>query len=488
MTARLCIMAALCAGLLMATAPVTAQEPDRSAPPPLGPAPELHLPAIQRFTLENGLPVVLLEKHTLPLLQVDVLVRAGSAADPEGKSGLASMTAAMMEEGAGTRNSLEFADAVDFLGASISAFAGWHSSGVSLHTPVAKIDSALSLLADAVLRPRFPAEELERQRKERLTTLAQWHDEPAEIASVLFEKTVFGDSHPYGRPSLGNEKSLRSFTVEDVKKFHGTYFHPNNATIIVVGDVTGDDIRRRLGALFGAWKPADIPPTPFPEGHQIPGVSVSVVDKPGAAQSEIIIGRVGTDRRTPDYFPLQVMNTILGGSFTSRLNQNLRETHGYTYGAGSGFDYRLHAGPFAARAAVQTAVTDKSLAEFFNELRGILSPVGSDELERAKNYLTLRYPRNFESVEEIANRLADIVVYGLPDSYFNDYAGNIRKVTHEDVERVAKQYIDPSAMCVIVVGDRKQIEAGISSLHLGPVKDLTVDDVLGPAPAVETTQ
>ncbi len=474
--------------LLLAIGPLAAQGPDRSGPPPLGPPPELHLPAIQHFTLANGLPVVLLEKHTLPLLQVEVLVRAGSAVDPAEKSGLASMTAAMMEEGAGSRNSLEFADAVDFLGASISAFAGWHSSGVSLHTPVAKIDSALSLFADAVLRPRFPADELERQRKERLTTLAQWHDEPSEIASILFQKTVFGASSPYGHPSLGDEKSLRSFTVDDVRRFHEQYFHPNNATIIVAGDVTRDDIRGRLETLFGAWKPAETPSTPFPDSRQVDSLSILLVDKPDAPQSEIIIGRLGTTRMTPDYFPLQVMNTILGGSFTSRLNQNLRETHGYTYGAGSGFDYRLHPGPFAAQAAVQTAVTDKSLTEFFRELRGILSPVSEDELERAKNYLTLRYPRNFESLEAIANRLSDLVVYGLPDSYFNEYASAIRKVSRNDVERVARQYIDPSRVCVVVVGDKKSIEKGIADLHLGPVKVLSVDEVLGPAPAVDSSR
>ncbi len=474
--------------LLVSIGRLAAQGPDRSGPPPLGPPPQLHLPAIQHFTLANGLPVVLLEKHTLPLLQVEVLVRAGSAADPADKSGLASMTAAMMEEGAGGRNALEFADAVDFLGASVSAFAGWHSSGVSLHTPVAKVDSALPLFADAVLRPRFPAEELERQRKERLTTLAQWHDEPSEIASILFQKTVFGESSPYGHPSIGNEKSLRSFTVDDVRKFHEQYFHPNNATVIVAGDVTRDDIRRRLDALFGAWKPSEVPPVPFPESRQIDSLSILLVDKPDAPQSEIIIGRLGTTRMTPDYFPLQVMNTILGGSFTSRLNQNLRETHGYTYGAASGFDYRLHAGPFSARAAVQTAVTDKSLTEFFHELRGILSPVGDDELDRAKNYLTLRYPRNFESLEAIANRLSDLVVYGLPDSYFDDYAAGIRKASAGDVGRVARKYVDPARMCVIVVGDRKTIEKGIADLKLGPVKVLTVDDVLGPAPAVGSSQ
>ncbi|MBI1804430.1 MAG: insulinase family protein [Ignavibacteriae bacterium] len=461
-----------------------AQKADRSKPPELGPAPSLQLPPIQHLKLSNGLAIVLLEKHNLPLCQAELIVRGGIAADPIEKTGLASMTADMMEQGAGSRNALELADAIDFLGASISAFAGWHTSGVILHTPVSKLDSALALFGDVALRPIFPADELERQRKERLTTLIQWHDRPGSIASVAFNKTLFGDKHPYGVPTIGNEKSIRSFMVEDLRDFHSRYFHPNNATLVVVGDVSAQTLLPKLEAAFGEWKPADAPKPSWPTAEQVKERKIYLVDKPGAAQSEIRIGRIGVGRMTEDYYALEVMNTILGGSFTSRLNQNLREQHGYAYGAGSNFDYRVLPGPFAAGAAVQTNVTDKALSEFMKELNGILAPVSDEELTRAKNYLTLGYPASFESVAQIADRLTEIIVYNLPNDYFNNYTKNILSVTKEDVERVAKKYLEPEKVAIIVVGDKKEIEKGITDLKLAPIQPLTIDEVLGPAPVV----
>jgi zinc protease len=224
-------MLGLMTGLLVA--PIQAQHPDRSKPPELGPPPTLQLPRIQHSQLSNRLPVLLLEKHEVPLLQINLLVRVGATADPPQKSGLASLAARMLTEGAGTRNALQLADAIDFLGASLSASADQHTTVVALHTPLSKLDSALTLLADVALRPQFPSEELERARKELLTTLVQWHDEPRAIASVLFNETLYGSKHPYGIPEIGNEQSLRSFTTEDLKQFHEKYFHSNNATLMV---------------------------------------------------------------------------------------------------------------------------------------------------------------------------------------------------------------------------------------------------------------
>ena len=475
----------ICLVLVSSAAIVYAQQPDRSKPPELGPPPTLKLPPIQHFKLSNGMPVVLLEKHELPLVQMELIVMAGSAMDPSKKSGLASMTAAMMEEGAGTRNSLEFADAIDFLGASISAFAGQHTSGVLLHAPLSKLDSALSLFADVAMSPRFPGEELERQRKERLTTLMQWHDEPRSIAGTLFNRVLFGTSHPYGLPAIGNEKTLRGFSVDDLKAFHDRYFHPNNAVLIVVGDVTQDAIMSKLDAAFGSWKPSAVSESTWPEVQQVQKRKVYLVDKPGAAQSEIRVGRIGVKRLTDDYYALLVMNTILGGSFTSRLNMNLREEHGYTYGANSRFDFRVLPGPFVAGAAVQTSVTDKALSEFMKELNRILEPVSDDELTRAKNYLTLRYPENFQSVAQIAGQLSDLVVYKLPDDYFDSYSQHILAVTKDDVQRVARKYLDPEKVAIVIVGDKAQVEKGIRELNLGPIQNMTVKDVLGSVPVID---
>ena len=475
--------------LLLVALPLAAQQKaDRSKPPELGPPAALRLPPIQRFSLSNGIPVVLMEKHNVPLVQVNLIVAAGSAMDPPGKSGLASLTADMMDEGAGTRNALELADAIDFLGANISTFAGMHTSGVSLYTPLSKLDQALPLMADIAMRPTFPADELERKRKERLTTLAQWHDEARVIASVLFNRTLYSSNHPYGLPTIGNEKSIRSFTTNDLKKFHASTFHAGNATLVVVGDVQPTALLPKLEAAFGSWEKKPVSKPTWPAVKQVGSRKIFLVDKPGAAQSVIRIGRIGVARTTEDYFPLLVMNTILGGSFTSRLNQNLRETNQFAYGAGSSFDMRVLPGPFLAASDVFTNVTDKALMEFMKELNNILQPVNDEELARAKNYLALGYPDNFQSVGQIAGQLGELVTYNLPDDYFNTYVQRVQAVTKADVERVAKKYLDPEKVVIVIVGDRKTIEKGVRELKLGPVEVLSIEDVLGKAPTVEPTK
>jgi predicted Zn-dependent peptidase len=393
------------------------------------------------------------------------------------------MTAAMLPAGAGRRNALELADAIEYLGARNTTGAGQHTTVIGLHTPLSKLDSALGLLADVALRPAFPAEELERQRKERLTTLTQWRSEPNAIASVLFNRTLYGSSHPYGLPTVGNEASIRSLAVADLRAFHATHFTAGNAAIIVVGNVTLAAIRARLEAHFGRWPAGTAPRSSWPEPSQVSTRTVLLVDRPGSAQSVIRIGRVGPPRSTEDYFALNVMNTILGGSFTSRLNQNLREDKGYSYGAGSVFDFRPLAGPFFAAASVQTEVTDKALAEFFRELRAIVAGVTDEEMARAKNYLALQFPQGFQSVADIAGQMQDLVTFNLPDSYFNEYITRVMQVTRADVERVARRYIDPERVAVVVVGDRARVEPGIRGLNLGPLRLLTVDEVLGTAPA-----
>lgn len=485
MMKKLCLTALVVISYLsLVISPAQAQKVDRTKPPELGPPPSLTLPAIQHLKLSNGLPVVLMEKHQVPLVQVNLLVKAGTAMEPAAQRGLASMTSAMMQEGAGSRDALAFADAVDFLGANVSVTAGMHTTTVSLFTPLSKLDSALALFADAALRPRFPAEELERNRTERLTALLQWHDEPRTIGATLFSKVLFGMNHPYGPPTMGDESTIRGFTADDLKTFHGTYFHPNNATLIVVGDVNAAMLLPKLEALFGTWKAGTLLNPVWPAATQVESRTIYLVDKPGAAQSIIRIGRLGVARTTEDFYPIVVMNTILGGSFTSRLNNNLREEHGYAYGAGSRFNFLPLPGSFLASSDVQTDVTDKALTEFMKELTNIPN-VKDDELTRAKNYVALSYPSDFQSVGAIAGRLADLVIYNLPHDYFNNYTKNILAVTKDDVVRVAKKYIDPEKIAIVVVGDTKKIEKGIADLKLGPIEHLTIEDVLGKPPAIE---
>ena len=467
--------------LLFLAAGVYAQPPDRSQVPQPGPPPELRLPDIQKRALSNGLPVWVVAQHEVPVVQVSLVVTAGGNADPSGAPGVASMTAAMLDEGAGKRSALEIADAVEHLGASLATTGSFDASAVRLWVPVERLAEALPVMADVALRPTFPPEELERLRKERLTSRLQARDDPASVASLAFPKLVFG-GHRYGTALMGTPVSVGALTPDALRAFYAAHYRPDRATLLVVGDVELEGVLRELESAFGAWKPegAAVDSPALSDAAAAKTRQVYVIDKPGAPQSQIVIGGVGVPRSTPDYFPLQVLNTLLGGSFTSRLNQNLREEHGYTYGAGSAFDMRLSAGPFLARAGVQTEVTREALREFFNELNGVLEPIPDEELARAKNFVALQFPGEFETTRNIATRLEELVVYRLPEDYFSTYVERIQGVTAADVRRVARRYITPERFTVVVVGDRKTIEAPVRALNLGPVTVMTVDEALGP--------
>src|SRR5438876_759629 len=455
-----------------ATAVAAQQAPDRSRRPQPGPPPALNLPAVQKRQLSNGLPVWTVELHEVPVAQVNLVVFSGTADDPPGKFGLASLTTAMLEEGAGSRAALEIADAVDFLGADLSAGSAIDASAVRLHVPVPRLADALPIMADVAVRPTFPKEELERLRKQRLTSLLQARDDPPTIAALTFSRVLYGKVHRYGTATSGTADTIRSFTDADLRSFYSSTFRPDNAALLVVGDVALDKTMPLIESSFGGWKAqgpaaahAQLPPVQEPAKRE-----VYLVDKPGAAQSQIRIGWIGVPRSTPDYFPIQVLNTILGGSFSSRLNLNLREKHGYAYGAGSNFDMRASAGPFSASAGVQTDKTADALKEFFNELNAILQQVPADELARAKNYAALRFPQSFETTGDISRRLEDMLVYHLPDDYFSKYVQNIQAVTAADVQRVAQKYIQPNRFIVVVAGDLKTIEPSVRALNLGAVK------------------
>jgi predicted Zn-dependent peptidase len=456
------------------------QPPDRSKPPALGPAPSLKLPPIQKRMLSNGLPVWVVEAHEVPLVQADLVVLAGSGDDPAGKFGVANLTAAMLDEGAGSRSSLQIADAVDYLGAELDTSSSSDASAVRLNVPVARLRDALPIMADVAIRPTFPPADLERLRQERLTALLQARDDPAQIIPFAFQRVVFGAMHRYGTGQVGTEATLKAFTPQDLKTFHDAMYQPSNATLIVVGDITADSVLPLLEQQFGGWKSTSaVRRTPVPMAPQLTAAQVAIVDVPKAAQSQIRIGWVGVPRATPDYFTLQVLNTILGGSFTSRLNQNLREEHGYTYGASSVFDMRLSAGAFMAAAGVQTDKTAPALQEFFKELNGIHAPISAAELTKAKNYIALSFPGEFETIGDLAAHLEALVVYKLPDDYFEHYVANIQAVTASDVQKAAATYIQPNRFAIVIVGDRSAIEADVRKLNLGPIRFLTAGQVVG---------
>jgi predicted Zn-dependent peptidase len=469
------------AALLLSLAVTAAAQdkPDRSKPPAIGPAPSLKLPAIEKQKLSNGVEVWIVEQHEVPLAQVNMIVRSGSSADPIGKYGVGSLAAAMLDEGAGKRNSLELADALEFLGANLSTTSSFDYSAIRMSVPVSKLADALPLIADVTLRPTFPAGDLDRLKKERLTALLQARDNPAALIGLAFPRVIFGPTHRYGTSANGLPPAIESFTVADLQAFYRAHYRPDNATLLVVGDVTAASIVPLLEKQFGAWKADGMKPlvADVPMAPQLKSRTVYIVDKPEAAQSQIRIGWVGVPRSTKDYAALEVLNTILGGSFTSRLNQNLREEHGYSYGASSFFDMRLSAGPFLATAGVQTDKTGPAVQEFFNELNAILSPIPPDELQKAKNYVALSYPGEFETTGDLARKLEDLVVYNLPGNTYSNFVDEVNKVTAADLQRLAAEYIQPDKMAVVIVGDRKTIEAEIRKLNLGPVSFLTIDEL-----------
>ena len=466
--------------ICLLTAAIGAQQrPDRTKAPELGPAPTLNLPPIQKKALSNGLPVWIVETHEVPLVQVNLVVLAGSGDDPAGKFGVGSLTAAMLDEGAGSRSALDIADVIEFLGATLTTTSSFDSSAVRLNVPVSRLGDALPVMADVALRPTFPQAELDRVRQERLTALLQARDDPASIAAMAFSRIVFGNTHRYGTGAAGTEATLKAFTTADLRAFHSAFYQPTNATLVVVGDVTAAAILPALEKQFGGWKAAQqVTRTAVSAAAQLERGQITIVDKPDAEQSQIRIGWVGVPRSTPDYFPLLVLNTTLGGSFTSRLNQNLRETHGYSYGASSVFDMRLGAGPFFAAAGVQTDKTAEALREFFNELNAIGKPIGAEELAKSKNYIALGFPAEFETASDLSRSLEELIVYKLPDTYFERYVANVQAVTADAVQKAAARFVQPSRFAVVVVGDRRTIEPGIRALKLGPVRVMTVEEAL----------
>jgi predicted Zn-dependent peptidase len=432
------------------------------------------------LTTSGGVPVWLIEQHEVPLAQVNLIVRAGASADRTGRFGLASLMTAMLDEGAGAKSALELADAFEFLGADIATASTFDYTAVRMGAPVHVLNEALPLMADVVLRPSFPDKELERLRTERLTSLMQARDNPAALVGYAFPRLVFGPTHRYGTPAAGLTPVIEALSVDDLKSFYRESFAGSEAILAVVGDVTAPAVMPQIERALGAWKndPARGAIAPVPAAPQLTARRVFIVDKPGAAQSQIRIGWVGVPRSTADYATLQVLNTILGGSFTSRLNQNLREKHGFSYGASSVFDMRLSAGPFFATAGVQTDKTAEAVREFFAELNGVLKPVPDAELEKAKNYVALGFPAEFETTRDLAQKLEELIVYGLPEETYRNFVGAVMKITAADVQKAAAKYIQPDKMAVVIIGDRKAIEPGVAALNLGPLRVVPIDEFM----------
>jgi zinc protease len=445
----------------------------RASPPPGGPEPVFTVPKFKRFKLKNGLEVVLEEFHDLPLGDRNLVIKSGGAANPPDLAGLADMTRRMLDEGTKTRSAPAIADELARLGAVLGGGSTWDSSNASLSVLTKNLDGGLALFSDVVAAPAFDGVEFARVRDNQLTAISRRKDSPPTVASLAFSRVLYGQKHPYGWPMTGVEASLKKMTAADCRKFYAANWRPGNAVLIVAGDVSEAALKPKLESAFKGWRGGALAarklPAPSPAS---PKTKIYLIDKADAPQSSIRVGLVGIDRRSPDYFPVMVMNMILGGGFY-RLDLNLREGKAWTYGARSMFDARKTPGPFSAGGEFVAAHSAESVGEIIKEVNGMRdADVTEAELNRARDQIVKSFPARFATRAQVAMQLAELAVYGLPDGYLTTYTNKIRAVTKDDVRRVARKYLDAGRLAIVVVGDQKTLLDPLAKIAPVEVRDL----------------
>src|SRR5467141_1581124 len=450
--------------------PVNADAEWRKDAPKPWPASALHLPVPGKFKLSNGLTVLYSGRPGLPLVAANLVLRAGSGVSPVDRPGLASMTARMLQQGTTTRSAPQIADRAADLGATLNSGAGTDTTGISTRSLSRNFPDALELLADVALHPTFPQSEIERVRSERLTAIVQEKDEPFSLAMRVLDAALYGSRHTYGYPDSGTTESTRAISCDDLEKFWRQNYFPDDAALVVTGNIKLATLKPLLEKQLGVWKPGK--PAPAAMGSpETTDSKLILVDRPGAPQTTLVCFSIGLARSTPDYAPVEVMKTDLGGLFSSRINMNLREQHGYTYGAGSFFNYHRAPGPFVAYSDVRTDVTAPATMEVFNELRRMrdtqLTPA---ELLLSKDSIARSLPGRFERGTEAAASFAELFTYDLPLDYYSNLPDRINAVTAEQAQAMARKYILPEKMIVLAVGDCAKIEADMKKLNLGKVE------------------
>ena len=444
-----------------------AQSPVRSRLPEPGPARPFFFPPIEKSTLASGLRVWTVAHTAIPVVTVLLLLRRGSADDPPGLDGLAALTVDMLDEGTGDRSAIDFHEALARIGAQLDSDIGPDAAVLTITALSRFSGDAVRLLADMTARPALTEGDFERVRQLRLHRMTQLRDMPGAVADRAFVKLLYG-SHPYGHTPLGSEHTLSAITVDDVRAFHRSALRPSDATLIVAGDCRHADVERIAAAVFDGWDGA---PTPraAPAATLPSPPRVSVVPRPKAPQSELRIGHVAVPRDTPDYHALVATNMVLGGQFVSRINLNLRQDKGFTYGARTSFDFRRMPGPFALQVSVHTAATGRAITESLGEIEGIRGarPVTPEELALGVAALTRGFARNFETAEQIARAVSQIALYDLADDYFDTFVPAIERVSASDITRVAAHHLQPDRLTTLVVGDLDAIGTDLAALGFG---------------------
>ena len=452
---------------------------NRAHLPSLGPDPSFTFPEIRRRVLPTGLRVWTVEHHAVPLVSFLGLLPIGAAADPPDRPGLAAVTGDMLDEGCGELSALDLHDTLGRIGGHLDSEIGSDAMVLTLSSLARFADRGVALLADMLRRPRLERTDFERVRELRLNRLVQMRDMAPALAERAYAKLLYAE-HPYGHLPIGTEASLQAMDLGEVSAFHAAMFDPSRLTVIAAGDATHQELADLVAAAFGSWSSVsgDGRPAVDPSAVPIPPLSserIALVHRPDAAQSELRIGHVAVARSTPDYHALLVLNMILGGQFVSRINMNLREDKGYTYGARTSFDFRRGPGPFTLHASVQSDATADSVLEALAEIEAIRGtrPPSPQELETGRAALTRGYPRNFETADQISRAAAQLALYGLPDDYFSTFVPKVLAVGADDVTRVARAHIDPSRLLTVIVGDREKVGASLARLNLGVVTEFT---------------
>ena len=432
-------------------------------------------PRFERATLPNGMKLIVAPISKLPIVTISVIVDAGAVADPPGRSGLAQLTAKLLLEGTTSADGTAITDRFERLGASIDSHADWDVAAVTVTTLTDKLAEAFDLLGAVLRRPGFNEREVERLKAERLAELLQQRAEPRGLADELFSRFLYDSRSRYALPDGGDETSVRGLTRAEVARFYEARYSPASMTMVVAGDVETEAFARMATSVFGDWRGPLTTNASSSDEPARPSRALHIVNKPDAPQSELRIGHVGLPRHHPDYFPVVIMNAVLGGLFSSRINLNLREVHGYTYGANSYFDWRRQKGPWVVATAVASEVTPAAASEVLKEIdRFRAAPITEDELTLATSYLDGVFPIRFETTSAIASALTTLVVYDLPDDWYDRYRARVRAVTSGDVLTAAERHLHPEALQMVVVGNATAVREGLEALAFGPVQQYDV--------------
>jgi len=457
----------------------TSAKLDRSKPPATGSAMSLNLPPMQKTTLSNGLKVVVAERHTAPVVNFSLLVNSGYAADPSGAPGTASFEQRMLEEGTTTRDSLKIGEELESLSANFNAGTNLDWATAGLNTLKVNMDKALDIYADLILHPAFPQKEFERLQKDRLAQIKREKVQPQSMALRIVPTLLYGKGHPYAVPftGTGTEESVNKMTRADLVKFHDTWYRPNNATLLVVGDTTLAEVKPKLEKLFASWKPGDVPRKNIGTVPQPAKDVVYLIDRPGSGQSVIFGAQLAPPRNDPDAVPMQIVNDVFGGTFSSRINMNLREDKHWSYGVFSTLQSAVGQRPYMSVSPVQTDKTKESISELVKEYTNLVGakPISADELRDAQTNSTLGLPGSFETVGQLAGAYTTILEYNLPEDYYNTYTQKVMGMTPDSANALARKMVQPDHLIWVVVGDMSKVEAGIRELNLGEVHKIDAD-------------